>query len=173
MVDFEVVEFVPEDFHRKELIQFLDKDTKNSIIKTYENEIEDLYTMHYPRMVSDLMSMSIYYERQSIESLVLEITAKKNTLEKFKRKARNYCNNVYKILCKYKPDEQKEIMHYFNSKGMTPYTNLISSFVQESYRENEAQRLEKHAALEKLRKKQFLEDVEEFKKRQMKEVIRI
>lgn len=164
MIDFELVDIVPEEFHRKELIRFLDRDTKNSIIQTYENEIEDLYTMHYPRMTSDLISMSIYYERQSIESLVLEITAKKNTLEKFKHKARNYCSTVYRLLGKYSPDEQKEIMHYFNSKGMTPYTTLIRDFVCQSYRANEEKRLKEQHEKEALRRQQFLENVEAYKR---------
>ncbi|PTJ89977.1 hypothetical protein [Staphylococcus simulans] len=38
MIDFELVDIVPEDFHRKELIQFLERDTKNSVINTYLNK---------------------------------------------------------------------------------------------------------------------------------------
>lgn len=112
-----MVEIVPEDFHRRELIEFLNADIRNSIIKAYEDEIEDLYTMHYPHIVSDFMSMSIYYERQSIESLVLDITAKKNKLKKFKRKAKAYCKTVYKLLEIYNESDRIEIKNYFLQQG--------------------------------------------------------
>ncbi|EII2684803.1 hypothetical protein ACJQOV_000506 [Staphylococcus pseudintermedius] len=62
MADYEIVEVVPEDFHRKELIKFLNKDIRYHIIETYEDEIEELYTMHYPHLVTDSVSMSMFYE---------------------------------------------------------------------------------------------------------------
>lgn len=168
---YEMVEIVPEDFHRRELIEFLNADIRNSIIKAYEDEIEDLYTMHYPHMVSDFMSMSIYYERQSIESLVLDITAKKNKLKKFKRKAKAYCKTVYRLLEIYNESDRTEIKNYFYSKGNKPYTDLISGFVKASYRENEAQRIEIQERLERIRKQNIIAKANKINKK--KEVIRI
>lgn len=163
LADYEIVEVVPEDFHRKELIKFLNKDIRYHIIETYEDEIEELYTMHYPHLVTDSVSMSMFYEGKLIENLVIDIISVKSKLKKFKHKATVYARNAYKLLDNYSSSDRKEILDYFYSKGATPYTRLISGFIQDSYRYNEEQRYKLYEKKEKLRKQKLLEEIKKSK----------
>ncbi|WP_217987234.1 hypothetical protein, partial [Brevibacterium casei] len=55
----------------------------------WEQRIEDMYALHYPRMFIDPYTMQLSYESNHIEDLALSIVEERDKLHKYKRHSRN------------------------------------------------------------------------------------
>ena len=90
----------------------------------WEQRIEDMYYLHYPRMFIDPYTMQLGYESNHIEDLALSIIEEREKLEKFKRKANHDLKNFQNILSNYTDIEQRHIKRYQRDDVITD-ENLI------------------------------------------------
>ena len=67
----------------------------------WEQRIEDMYALHYPRMFIDPYTMQLSYESNHIEDLALSIVEERDKLHKYKRHSRNDLKQFHKLLSQY------------------------------------------------------------------------
>ena len=84
---------------------------KNEFDK-WEQRIEDMYALHYPRMFIDPYTMQLSYESNHIEDLALSIIEEREKLEKFKHKSNHDLKKFNIILSNYRDSEQRQIKRY-------------------------------------------------------------
>ena len=80
---------------------------KNEFDK-WEQRIEDMYALHYPRMFIDPYTMQLSYESNHIEDLALSIIEEREKLEKSNHDLKKF--NI--ILSNYSDSEQRQIKRY-------------------------------------------------------------
>ena len=84
---------------------------KNEFDK-WEQRIEDMYALHYPRMFIDPYTMQLSYESNHIEDLALSIIEEREKLEKIKHKSNHDLKKFNIILSNYSESEQRQIKRY-------------------------------------------------------------
>ncbi|PTI22490.1 hypothetical protein [Staphylococcus warneri] len=82
------------------------------VFDEWEQRIEDMYTLHYPRMFIDPYTLQLSYESNHIEDLALSIIEERDKLHKFKYHSMNDLRQFYKLLSQYSDHEQRQIKRF-------------------------------------------------------------
>ncbi|WP_418129191.1 hypothetical protein RAL98_04250 [Staphylococcus sp. HKU1] len=97
-----------------------------------EEDIEAMYDRTYPHLASDEYLHQIYYESFPLEKLAIEIMEQKQKLDKFVRKSQRDLKAFYKVIGKYKINEQNDIKRYMKSNA-TYTPDIIDRLKSELY----------------------------------------
>ena len=124
----------------------------------WEQRIEDMYALHYPRMFIDPYTMQLSYESNHIEDLALSIIEERDKLHKYKRHSKNDLKQFHKLLSQYSDDEQRQIKRYqkdsilIDDELLNRISNDILRLVN-STKDNKRQSMQEEIKLEKEKRK--------------------
>lgn len=90
----------------------------NKLIRSWEEQIEDMYDLHYPRMFLDPYTGQLSYESNHIDSLAMDIIEEREKLEQRKRSMYHELLIFDKTIAKYTPLERKQIKQFQSSNDI-------------------------------------------------------
>ncbi|UMT76032.1 hypothetical protein ML435_01805 [Staphylococcus roterodami] len=96
----------------------LNRSFVNKLISNWEEQIEDMYDLHYPRMFLDPYTGQLNYESNHIDSLAMDIIEEREKLEKRKRSMYHELLIFDKTIAKYTSLERKQIKHFQSSNNI-------------------------------------------------------
>ncbi|MGO3049777.1 MAG: hypothetical protein ACTIDZ_07010 [Staphylococcus sp.] len=111
----------------------LNRDFVNRLIKKWEEQIDDMYDLHYPRMFLDPITGQLSYESNHIDSLAMDIIEEREKLERRKRSMYHELMIFDKTVAKYTPLERKQII-LFQSSNDINIPDIVDTLRMELYK---------------------------------------
>ncbi|MCD8887921.1 hypothetical protein K2V59_00080 [Staphylococcus arlettae] len=136
----------------------LNRSFVNKQIKMWEERIEDMYDLHYPRMFLDPYIGQLSYESNHIDNLAMDIIEEREKLEQRKRSMYRELLIFDKTIAKYTPLERKQIKQ-FQGANVIHIPDIIDRLRVEMYghihrdKQSKIDVLEKEIANDKVRRK--------------------
>lgn len=90
----------------------------NEQLKEWNERIEDMYDLHYPRMFIDPITGQLSYESNHIDSLAMDIIEEREKLKQRKRSLYHMLHLFDKTIAKYSVHEKKQIKQFQCSKDI-------------------------------------------------------
>ncbi|MEX6085569.1 hypothetical protein [Staphylococcus saprophyticus] len=136
----------------------LNRSFVNNQIKMWEERIEDMYDLHYPRMFPDPLAGQLIYVSNHIDSLAMDIIEEREKLEQRKRSMYHELLIFDKTIAKYTPLERSQIKQ-FQASNDIHIPDIIDRLRLEMYehihreKQSKIDVLEKEIANDKVRRK--------------------
>lgn len=96
----------------------LNRSFVNKLISNWEEQIEDMYDLHYPRMFLDPYTGQLSYESNHIDSLAMDIIEEREKLEQRKRSMYHELLIFDKTIANYTSLERKQIKRFQSSNDI-------------------------------------------------------
>lgn len=128
-MDKPIEEIVISDFYLK---TNLNREFVNKELAKWQERIEDMYDLHYPRMFLDPLTGQLSYESNHIDSLALDIIDERENLTKYKRSIAHELMIFDKTISKYTSLEQKQIKQFQVSNDFV-VPDVINKLKRELY----------------------------------------
>lgn len=133
----------------------LNRNFVNKLIKKCEEQINDMYYLHYPRVFLDPYTGQLSYESNHIDSLAMDIIEEREKLEQRKLSMYHELLIFDKTIAKYTPLERKQIKQFQSSNNMH-IPDIIDKLRMEMYeilniernQRNEAREIERTKHIE-------------------------
>ena len=120
----------------------------NSKIRTIQEQINAMYDLNMSHMCCDEVE-GVTTVSYPLEKLVLWIIEQKDELDRFKRNSTKKLNLLKKIIHRYTPREQKEVMRYFQSNGSEKPQKTIDKLQEDLYKVHHHKRVERNKQRQK------------------------
>ena len=120
----------------------------NSKIRTIQEQINAMYDLNMSHICCDEVE-GVTTVSYPLEKLVLWIIEQKDELDRFKRNSTKKLNLLKKIIHRYTPREQKEVMRYFQSNGSEKPHKTIDKLQEDLYKVHHHKRVERNKQRQK------------------------
>ncbi|MGW7904461.1 pathogenicity island protein [Staphylococcus xylosus] len=120
----------------------------NSKIRVIQEQIDAMYHLNTSHMCCDEVE-GVITVSYPLEKLVFWIIQQKDELDRFKNNSTKKLNLMKKIIRRYTPREQKEVIRYFQKNGSEKPHKTIAKLQEDLYKVHHNQRIERNKQRQK------------------------